>query len=123
MPEGIFFFDSYAIIEIIRGNENYRKYTNSIILTTKLNIFEVFYALLKDIGEKEANFFLNKYYEFVIDFDKEIIKKASKFRLQYKKRNLLMADCIGYILAKEWRIKFLTGDKEFENMENIEFVK
>jgi|SRR3989344_4440909 len=123
MPEEIFFFDSYAIIEIIKGNENYRGYINSIILTTKLNIFEVFYALLKDVSEKEANFFLDKYYEFVIDFNEEIIKKASKFRLQYKKRNLSMTDCIGYILAKEWRVKFLTGDREFEDMENVEFVK
>ena len=123
MPKEIYFFDSYAIIEIILGNENYKKYLNSIILTTKLNLFEVFYALLKDVGEKEADLCLDKYYEFVIEFNKDIIKKAAGFRLQNKKRNLSMTDCIGYTLANAYGIKFLTGDNEFKNMENMEFVK
>ena len=34
-----------------------------------------------------------------------------------------MTDCIGYIMAKKLNIKFLTGDKEFENFLNVEFVK
>ncbi len=34
-----------------------------------------------------------------------------------------MTDCIGYIFAKQLGIKFLTGDKEFENLDNVEFVK
>lgn len=123
MLKKAYFFDSYAIIEIILGNENYKEYTRSIILTTKLNLFEVFYGLLKDVGEKEANLFLDKYYRFIMDFDKDIIKKAATFRLQYKKRNLSMTDCIGYMLAGKWGIKFLTGDKEFKEMENVEFVK
>tara|TARA_Y100000034_G_C6749587_1_gene333096 strand:+ start:403 stop:774 length:372 start_codon:yes stop_codon:yes gene_type:complete len=123
MPEDIYFFDSYAIIEIIKGNENYKKYTKSIVLTTKLNLFEVFYVLVRDVGEKEANYFIDKYYPSIIDFDKEIIKKSAKFRLKYKKRDLSMTDCIGYFLSKKWKVKFLTGDKEFEDMENVEFVK
>jgi len=123
MPKDIYFFDSYAIIEIISGNENYKKYTNSIILTTRLNLFEVFYVLLRDFGEKKANLFLDEYYEFIVTFGKETIKKAAEFRLQHKKRDLSMTDCIGYILAKEWSIKFLTGDKEFKDMDNVEFIK
>ena len=123
MPEDIYFFDSYAIIEIIKGNENYKKYTKSIVLTTKLNLFEVFYILIRDAGEKEANYFIDKYYPSIIDFDKEIIKKAAEFRLKYKKRDLSMTDCIGYFLSKKWKVRFLTGDKEFEDMENAKFVK
>ena len=34
-----------------------------------------------------------------------------------------MTDCIGYIIAKRLGMKFLTGDKEFEGFENVEFVK
>ena len=37
--------------------------------------------------------------------------------------NLSYVDYIGYILAKQRNVKFLTGDKEFENMDNVEFVK
>jgi len=34
-----------------------------------------------------------------------------------------MADCISYIQSKEVGVKFLTGDKEFEDLDNVEFVK
>ena len=51
------------------------------------------------------------------------IKNAMKFRLANKKKKLSYADCIGYQLAKEHGLKFLTGDKEFENLPNVEFVK
>ncbi len=124
MVEEIYFFDSYAIIEILKGNEHYRPYEHGIILTTKLNVFEVCYSLLRDFKEQEAQQFLEKYFPFIVDFDDDIIMEAAKFRLQHKKRNLSMADCIGYITARRWGVKFLTGDKEFEEIkENVEFVK
>lgn len=119
----IYFFDSYAIIEILKGNEEYKKYSTSVIVTTKLNLFEVFYGLLRDVGEKEAESFIKEYYACSVDFDKEIIREASNIKLQHRKRNLSMADCIGYAIAGRWGIKFLTGDKEFKEFENVEFVK
>ena len=50
-------------------------------------------------------------------------KMNTKLRIIMKKRNVSMTDCIGYILSKQLGIKFLTGDKEFENFPNVEFVK
>ena len=44
-----------------------------------------------------------------------------KFRVMNK--NMSMTDCISYMQAKELGIKFLTGDKEFEDLENVEFIK
>jgi predicted nucleic acid-binding protein len=46
-----------------------------------------------------------------------------KFRKKNKKRNLSYADCIGYIYALKNNLIFLTGDKEFEDLKNVEFVK
>jgi len=40
-----------------------------------------------------------------------------------KNKNISITDCISYIQSKELGIKFLTGDNEFEYMENVEFVK
>ena len=34
-----FFFDSYAIFEILKGGKNYEKFKKCRITTTKLNIF------------------------------------------------------------------------------------
>ena len=117
------FFDSYAFFEILKGNLNYEPYKNCRIITTKLNIFELYFGLLRDVDEQSAEKYLDKYYPFVLDFDKDIIIEAAKMRLRLRNRNISMTDCIGYILSLKLKIKFLTGDKEFENFKNVEFVK
>jgi len=118
-----YFFDSYAIMEILRGNPNYKKYENSQIILTKNNIFEIYSNVLRDSGEEEANKVFNKYYPYITDFDYVVLKNAAKLWVKYRGQNVSMTDCIGYILAKKLDIKFLTGDKEFEYFENVEFVK
>ena len=119
-----FFFDTYAFFEIIEGNQNYQRFTTGVaIITTKLNLMELYYGLLLKYDEKTAEKYYNRLTRFVVNVDDEIIKEAMKFRLLYKKRNLSYADCIGYILARKHGVKFLTGDKEFENIEYVKFVK
>src|SRR3989344_8570890 len=119
-----FFLDTYALYEIIEGEENYKKYTQNIaIVTTKLNLMELFYGLLIRYDEKTANNFYEKFLPYCTGIEDDTIKKAMMFRALNKKRNLSYVDCIGYILAKQRSVKFLTGDKEFENMDNVEFVK
>ena len=53
------------------------------------------------------------------------IKHGMRFRLEMKlkKKNLSYVDALGYIIAKKNKIKFLTGNNEFKNLENVEFVK
>ena len=43
--------------------------------------------------------------------------------LKLKHKNLSIPDSIGYITAKRLGIKFLTGDEDFRNFENVEFIK
>jgi len=43
--------------------------------------------------------------------------------LKIKHKDLSIPDVIGYIVAKRYGAKFLTGDEGFRNMENVEFVK
>ena len=119
----IYFFDTYAIIEVIKGNENYTKFKNMKIITTILNLIELHYALLKNFDEGKANYFLEKYLNYIIGIDLDIIKEANKFRLKNIKKRISTTDSIGYVLSIKNGIKFLTGDKEFENLENVEFVK
>jgi hypothetical protein len=121
--DDVYFFDSYAVMEIIKGNLNYEKYTNAGIVLTKENVFEIYFNVLRKISESAADEILEEFYPFVIDFDKEVIKEAALFRSKYYKKDISMTDCIGYILALKLGIKFLTGDKEFIDFENVEFVK
>lgn len=117
------FFDTYALIEIIKGNDNYKKYRNSGIVLTKLNLFELYYATINGHGEDRARVELSKNSVFAVDFDNEIIENAAKMKLFFKKQRISMVDCVGYITAKKLGIKFLTGDKQFEFLPDVEFVK
>ena len=116
------FFDSYAIIEVIKGASNYEKYNETTFITNTLNLSEVFYSLIREVGERIAEALINKLnFEFV-EISEEIALKASKFKYKNKKLKLSYADCIGYITALENNMKFLTGDKEFEKFKGVEFV-
>ena len=115
-----YFFDSYAIIEILNASEKYMKFINSDFITTKLNLFEVYYKLVQ-LSEEKANSFLSLYAAKTVDFDEAVITEACKLKLSNKK--LSMTDCIGYMVALKAGLKFLTGDKEFKDMQNVEFVK
>lgn len=123
MTEEVYFFDSYAIMEMVYENEDYKDYIYKSPSLTKLNLFEVFYHILRESGEEDADKVFQKYSPFAVDFGDEIIKESAKFRLEHKGRNMSMTDCIGYIISKKLGIKFLTGDKEFEDLDNVEFVK
>ena len=124
MIEETFFYDTYAILEIIKGNVNYSNYLKNIgIVTTRLNLMELYYRLYILFGIEAAELYYQKYSEFVIEISDSIIKKAMIFKAENRNKDLSYVDCIGYIFAKESNIKFLTGDEQFRSMNNVEFVK
>ena len=118
-----YFFDSYAIIEILEKNPSYEKYKDEEATITIFNLAEIYWSCLDNFNENELNEIYNKYKEAVVEIEEETLKESIKFRKKHKKQNLSYTDCIGYIYAKRHKVKFLTGDKEFRNLENVEFVK
>lgn len=88
-----------------------------------LNIYEVYYYLLRERNESVANNFVMQYHNYSKEFTLFTIIKAAKFKLSYKNKKFSMTDCIGYVMAKSLGIPFLTGDKEFKGMPNVEFVR
>jgi predicted nucleic acid-binding protein len=119
-----YFFDSYALFEIIFGNENYAKKTNNIgIITTKLNLLELHYHILLRQGEDAAEQAYAVFQDTTIELDDSDIKAASRFKAVNRKLKFSYADCLGYVIAKRNGVKFLTGDNAFKGMENVEFVK
>ena len=121
----IFLADTYALIEFFLGNSNYKRYQDAYILTTKLNIMELHYFLLRQYSKEIADKYLLFYSSssFVIPVSYSSIKYGMEFKLRHKNEKLSYADCIGYALAIELGIKFLTGDNKFQDKANVEFVK
>jgi predicted nucleic acid-binding protein len=119
-----YFWDSYAIIELENGNTKYLKYSEYPVILTIFNLIEVYWVILNQIGEKEANKVYEEYRSAVVDVEDEILKEAIKFRKKvYKNKKISYIDAIGYIYSLKNNLIFLTGDKEFEDLENVEFVK
>ena len=80
---------------------------------------EIYYSALNNLNESKAKDIYEKYSKCIGEISNDILKEAMKFR----KRNLPSADCIGYIFAMKNNLIFLTGDKEFPDLKNVEFVK
>jgi len=118
-----YFFDTYAIVEIIRENKNYEKYFEEEVITSVLNLGELYYSMLREKGENEADKWYEKLKQSIFMVNPEVIRKAMKFRFDNKNKNLSFIDCVGYKLAEEKGLIFLTGDKEFKELPNVEFVK
>ena len=124
LKEAIYFFDSYAIIEILNENLNYSRFKNCPIILSIQNLAEVYWHCIITPGlEMEADNIFSRFRSHVVEIDDETLKEAIKFRKTHKKQDLSYADCIGYIYAMRNNLKFLTGDKEFEHLPLVEFVK
>ena len=77
-----------------------------------------------NLNDEKADEVYSKYSQFVAEISDEILKEAIKFRKKvYKDKKISYVDAIGYTYALKNNLVFLTGDKEFENLKNVEFVK
>lgn len=118
-----FFFDTYAIIEIMKGNEKYEKYKECGKITSLLNLLELYYALLKNYDEKMAEEYFGMFLPFLVPYNEETIKNAAKFRFRNIKNKFSYIDSLGYIISLENSVKFLTGDAHFEGVPDVEFLR
>lgn len=118
-----YFFDSYAIIEILKENPKYKRFIEEFITLTLFNLAEIYYSVLNDYSEEKADKIYESYKKAVVEVDDATLKEAMKFRKKNKKRNLSYTDCIGYVYALKHKMKFLTGDKEFKDLNNVEFAE
>lgn len=118
-----YFFDTYAIIEILKGNPNYDKYKDVKQFVSVFNLVELHLHITREFDEKLADDLVDEYSRCVIDFNFADIKETTKLKIEYAKRKISIPDAIGYAIAKRLGIKFLTGDEKFEDFDNVEFVK
>lgn len=118
-----YFLDTYAIYEMMDKNPDYEKYVGKSSRTSILNIAEIYYRILLDSDESVADEKTVPLFPFSLPIKPLTIRSAMLFRFRNKQKKLSYADCIGYTLAQEHGLKFLTGDKEFKDIPNVEFVK
>ncbi len=118
-----YYFDTYAIIELLKDNPSYHKFKDVAIITGAFNIAETHHYLIEFASESKADKLINNLNIILIESDKETAVEASKFRFKNKKLKMSYADCLGYSISLKNNLIFVTGDDAFENMENVEFIK
>lgn len=85
-----FFFDSYAFYEIIAKNPDYEKAQKDIaIITTRLNLMELHYGLLRTEGKDKADKIYDAYLEFAIEINDSVIKSQINLGLRTKTKTLI----------------------------------
>ena len=118
------FFDTYALYGIALGSKNYKLYSSGFrIITTIMNLYELYYRLIQDNFLFEAEKFFEKFLPDCVEIKHNLIKEAALFRLQNKRLNLSYVDALGYVISMNHGVKFLTGDEAFKKLLNVEFVK
>ena len=119
-----YFYDSFAIIELLKGNEKYSRYFSEYGgITSFHNANEVYYIMLREEGEEKAETALNFLRQITTHLDFDIIEESMKFRYKNKKSKFSYADCLGYIAARKNNLIFLTGDSGFKNFPNVDFIE
>jgi len=84
-----YFFDTYAFIEIVKENKNYLSYVSDVkVITTRLNLMELHYILLRNLSKNEADFYYSLLLPFAVDISDDVIKKANELKLFYRLFNL-----------------------------------
>lgn len=118
----MYFFDTYALVELFLGNPGYRRYIGFPLTVCALNIGEFYIYLARTYGKATAGKELASSSFDVLELTKGAMVAAAEFKLEHAKKRLSWADCAGYVLARHLNLKFLTGDSQFKGMSGVEFI-
>lgn len=115
--------DTYALVEIAEGNPKFVKYLTAEFVVTDLTLAEFFGVLLRDKGQETADYWYKILEVYAIPVHREGLIEAVEFRHAHRKADLSFFDAVGCIFALRFGYPFVTGDKEFEHLPGVEFVK
>lgn len=115
--------DTYALVEIRDGNPNFAHFMNEESIIPDIIMAEFYSILYRKFDQNTADYWHKKLSFLCKPVTREILIKAVRFRADNAKRNLSFFDCVGYIFAIENGMKFVTGDKEFKQLDGVEFIK
>lgn len=124
--------DTYALYEwLVYNNQKYKKYFEEVDVSggyiTELVLLEFYHHVFHERGKPTAEnlFSAVTAKTEIVKLNEDRIKKTGEKRSEMlkEKKKLSYTDCLNVVIAEEKNTKVLTGDKEFKEMKNTEFVK
>ena len=71
MEEVAYFFDSYAIVEMVRASPKYARFQDCKITITLIHLAEVYWAILRDLGQRRADEIFDRFRGAVVEIGDE----------------------------------------------------
>ena len=115
--------DTYALMEIFLKNEKFSYLLSEDIQITNITMAEFWGVAIRRTSKTTADYWLKKLRSICIGVSLDIHIKARDFKLTHTNKNFSIIDCIGYMQAKENNQTFVTGECEFEDLPNVEYIK
>lgn len=115
------FLDTYALLEILRGNPAFRPYVEFPV-TSPYNLLEMHVAVARTAGEAKADSDLETMTPYSVDPTIKDLVLASRFKRENARKGFSYADALGYAMARNRGLRFVTGDRTFKGVEGVEFV-
>jgi len=94
--------------------------------TTWLHLMEVYYALLRDGGARQAaRAVVSSFEPLLLEFSLPEVLDAMDLRTRWPRNRprISYVDAIGYSLAQRRKLRFLTGDRAFKGLPGVAFVR
>lgn len=128
MRKGPFIFDSYALLKLFQKEKGYEKITHlledigktgGIKYINAINVGEIIYSTKREFGNQKkievlAN--IERLNFIVLSVSNNLIFQAAEYKAQY---SISYADCFVLASAIENKAVVVTGDPEFEKVEQL----
>lgn len=111
---------------MLKGNENYRSFQSEELITTEFNICEVGFAVCRNYPVNALHVLqtVRKMVTLTATRNEDYCSgAANKKEASSQGKKLSTIDCVGYSVANRLKIPFLTGDREFADMNNVQFIR
>jgi len=118
--------DSFALLAYLKKENNYEKIKGLLLsgdvtlLINEINLGETFYILIRERGTEKAEYFINTIFpslaitRFANSFTD--ILEAAKIKAKHP---ISYADCFAVATALKENASIVTGDPEFQKVQNI----
>lgn len=113
--------DTYALVEIAKGHPAFVGYFSEEFVIANLTLIEFYAVLLREDGEKTAEYWFERLKPYAITVNQGVMKEAIEFRHQHRRQRISFFDAVGYIFSLKNNYRFVTGDKEFKNLKGVEY--
>jgi predicted nucleic acid-binding protein len=128
MPKGPFVFDSHALLKLFQKEKGYEKVvhlleeigkTGATKFLNVINLGEIIYSTKRDFGDQKklevlAN--IERLGFTILEVPKDLVFQAAEYKAQY---SISYADCFALASAIEHKATIVTGDPEFQKVEQL----